>query len=87
MKIEFPDQMKYKIASPEVLAFEVFVDGQPIWCEISGTALLQHFGAQSTSESDMLRAFRNGRARIEATTRRRLEESADQRVFLLGADF
>lgn len=70
------------------VAFEVVVDGVRATCEISEEALQDHFGAVSRSAAELVRAFKEHRAAIEAVGRFRLPGClASGRGLLVSGDF
>jgi hypothetical protein len=87
MHIEFLNQVMPKPTAMGTVSFQVLVDGEYLWCEISCEALRAHFGALSTKEEDLLYAFHTGRAKIEETTRCCLEENGGRAVLLMMVDF
>jgi hypothetical protein len=64
------------------LAFPAMVDGERVECMITAEALEDHFGAASPRLEDMVGAFAEHRARIEAATRRLLSETRAQCLVL-----
>ncbi|WP_309477080.1 DUF1488 family protein [Trinickia acidisoli] len=70
-----------------VVRFIAVVDGVPLSCAITAEALEDHFGAGSTLEAELLRAYEAGRERIRAVCRRAIEESGGAAVVLRSGLF
>ena len=87
MQIEFLNRVMPKVTAIGTVSFQVLVDGAYLWCEISCEALCDHFGALSMDTEDLLHAFHTGRMKIEATTRRCLEENGGRPILLMVVDF
>jgi hypothetical protein len=62
--------------------FVALVDGASVSCSISAEALEDHFGAQSSLESELLQAFERGRARIHEAATAALKETDGRSVVL-----
>jgi hypothetical protein len=87
MEISFPNLIMPKVTAMGTVSFQVKVDGEFIWCEISAEALSNHFDAISMNEKDLLHAFHNARTTIEETTRRHLESNGGRSVLLMTGNF
>lgn len=87
MDIEFPRQVMPKVTALGTVSYQVKVNGEFIWCEISFEALRDHFGGRPTGGSELVDAFDKGRATIESVTRRYLEASGGHPVLLRATDF
>lgn len=70
-----------------VVRFVANVDGVPLSCAITAEALEDHFGAGSTLEAELLRAYADGRDRIHAVCRRAIEDSQGAAVVLRSGLF
>ena len=87
MKISFVNHALPKLTAMGTVSFQAVVDGDYLWCEISFDALRKHFGAVSTEEDSLLRAFYSGKSRIEQTAKMHLEENGGSAVLLTSSDF
>lgn len=87
MDIEFPNVVMPKLTAMGTVSFQVTVDSEYLWCEISCEALRDHFGALSMDGNDLLLAFHKGRTRIEEIARRNLESNGGRAVLLMVVDF
>jgi hypothetical protein len=66
--------------------FTAFVaGGEPRVFDVSGEALVQHFGAKSASDADLLDAFENGRARLLAAASKALNTPEAEGAIALGS--
>lgn len=70
-----------------VVRFIAMVDGVALSCAITAEALEDHFGAGSTLEAELLRAFAAGRERIHDVCKRAIEESGGAAVILRSGLF
>ena len=70
-----------------VVRFIAMVDGVPLSCAITAEALEDHFGASSTLEAELLRAFTEGRDRIHDVCKRAIEDSGGAAVVLRSGLF
>lgn len=82
MRIEFPQGQRVWNGSELQVDFHVRVDDHDVQCAISAEALEDHYGAHSTLESDVLGAFDQEAARIQAICRRAIEDNQGQPVVL-----
>jgi hypothetical protein len=87
MEIRFPaDAPAYRDSNLTVV-FGALVDGEPVPCAISVEALEDHFGAPSEDRDGWMRAFDEGRPRIEAVAREHLQISNGTPVLLKSGHF
>jgi hypothetical protein len=87
MDIRFPaDAPAYRDSNLTVV-FRALVDGEPVPCAISVEALEDHFGAPTYDRDGWMRAFDNGRPRIEAVAREHLQISKGTPVLLKSGHF
>ncbi len=70
-----------------VVRFIASVDGVALSCAITAEALEDHFGANSTLEAELLRAFAQGRERIHAVCERAIQASGGAAVVLRSGLF
>lgn len=85
--IHFPQSEPFYTPNTTV-AFEAVVDGVRATCEISEEALQDHFGAISRGAADLVRAFKQHRAAIEAIGHAKLPARlATGRGLLVSGDF
>jgi hypothetical protein len=82
MQILFPKESPEYSGRELTLAFPAVIDGERVECVITAEALEDHFGAASPRLEDMVEAFDEHRARIEAATRRLLSETRAQCLVL-----
>jgi Protein of unknown function (DUF1488) len=82
MQIIFPNETPEYSGRELTLAFPAMVDGERVECMITAEALEDHYGAASPRLEDMVGAFAEHRARIEAATRRLLSETRAQCLVL-----
>ena len=87
MHITFTDDAPVFDGSSLTVRFKACVDGEPVACAISAEALEDHFGAGSTLEAQLLRAFEQGRARIHEVCKRAIEENGGAAVVLRSGLF
>jgi hypothetical protein len=87
MQVTFPDDAPIFDGAQMVVRFVAIVNGVALSCAISAEALEDHFGAGSTLEAELLRAFAEGRARIHEVCRRAIEESGGAAVVLRSGLF
>jgi hypothetical protein len=59
--------------------------GEPRVFEISGEALMQHFGAVQATDSELLQAFERGHTRIMSAAAKALETPAVEGAVVLGS--
>jgi hypothetical protein len=87
MEIRFSaDAAAYRESNLTVV-FSALVDGHPVPCAISVEALEDHFGATTECRDAWMRAFDEGRARIEAVAREHLQISNGTPVLLKSGHF
>jgi hypothetical protein len=82
MQIIFSNETPEYSGRELTLAFPAMVDGERVECMITAEALEDHYGAASPRLEDMVGAFAEHRARIEAATRRLLSETRAQCLVL-----
>jgi hypothetical protein len=70
-----------------VVRFIAMVDDVALSCAITAEALEDHFGARSTLEAELLRAFEGGRERIHDVCKQAIEESGGAAVILRSGLF
>jgi hypothetical protein len=87
MQVTFPDDAPIFDGAQMVVRFVAIVNGVALSCAISAEALEDHFGAGSTLEAELLRAFAEGRARIHEVCTRAIEESGGAAVVLRSGLF
>ena len=87
MLVTFPDDAPAFDGAQMVVRFVALVDGVPLSCAITAEALEDHFGAGSTLEADLLRAYAEGREGIHAVCRRAIEASHGAAVVLRSGLF
>ncbi|MGV2289373.1 DUF1488 domain-containing protein [Trinickia sp. YCB016] len=87
MHIQFPDEAPQYCGPNLVLTFPVLVDGKRVDCSITAEALEDHFGAQSSREDDVLRAFECHRHKIHHAACRLLYEVGKKPVILRSGYF
>jgi hypothetical protein len=87
MQVTFPDDAPIFDGAQMVVRFVAIVNGVALSCAISAEALEDHFGAGSTLEAELLRAFAEGRARIHEVCKRAIEESGGAAVVLRSGLF
>jgi len=69
------------------IKFGAMVDGAVVECEITETALQEHFGAKTGLRADLMKAFEEGRDRIQMAARNRLTHDTAGRCLIGSADF
>ncbi|WP_442808612.1 DUF1488 domain-containing protein [Trinickia soli] len=87
MRVTFPDDAPVFDGAQMVVRFVANVDGVPLSCAITAEALEDHFGAGSTLESELLRAYADGRERIRDVCKRAIEQSDGAAVVLRSGLF
>ena len=87
LTVTFADDAPAFDGAQMVVRFVANVDGVPLSCAITAEALEDHFGAGSTLEAELLRAYADGRDRIHAVCRRAVEESQGAAVVLRSGLF
>jgi hypothetical protein len=87
MRVTFPDDAPVFDGAQMVVRFVANVDGVPLSCAITAEALEDHFGAGSTLESELLRAYADGRERIRDVCQRAIEQSDGAAVVLRSGLF
>jgi hypothetical protein len=85
--IEFPNLIAPKITAMGTVSFQVKVNEEFIWCEISIEALRHCFSHGPLAKNDLLQAFHSGRKQIEHVARQYLEENQGHPVLLMISDF
>lgn len=85
--IHFP-KTEPKYTPNTTVAFDAVIDGVRVSCEISEEALEDHFGATSTTQVELIRAFKTHRIVIEAVARIKIPQRLMAgRPLLVAADF
>jgi hypothetical protein len=74
-------------ARNRTVKFGAVVNGEIVPCEISEKALKDHFGAKSGLQEDFFNALEEGRERIQAVIRIRLEGNMASSPCVDSADF
>ncbi|HEX7683013.1 MAG TPA: DUF1488 domain-containing protein [Trinickia sp.] len=87
VRVTFPDEAPVFDGAQMVVRFVAMVDDVPVSCAITAEALEDHFGAGSTLEAELLRAFAEGRQRIHEVCRLAVEQSAGAAVVLRSGLF
>jgi hypothetical protein len=87
MDIRFPADAPAYRDSNLTIVFRALVDGEPVPCAISVEVLEDHFGARPEDRDGWMRAFDNGRPRIEAVAREHLQISNGTPVLLKSGHF
>ncbi len=87
MHVTFRDDAPVFDGAQMVVRFIALVDGVELSCAITAEALEDHFGAQSTLEAELLRAFADGRGRIQDVCKQVVEESGGAAVILRSGLF
>ncbi|CAB3716944.1 DUF1488 domain-containing protein [Trinickia soli] len=87
MRVTFPDDAPVFDGAQMVVRFVANVEGVPLSCAITAEALEDHFGAGSTLESELLRAYADGRERIRDVCQRAIEQSDGAAVVLRSGLF
>ena len=87
LRVTFPDDAPAFDGAQMVVRFVAVVDGVALSCSITAEALEDHFGAGSTLEAELLRAYAQGRERIHAVCTRAIEESGGSAVVLRSGLF
>lgn len=85
--VTFPDDAPAFDGAQMVVRFIATVDGVALSCAITAEALEDHFGASSTLEAEMLRAYAAGRGRIHRACKRAIEENGGAAVVLRSGLF
>jgi len=87
MSVLFPN-LPGRYTRAGTVAFDAHFNGDRVICEISATALFDHFGALSLSGVDLVAAFERNRSAIEATARAIVpERSPKGQCVLVAEDF
>ncbi len=87
MAITFP-RVPPRYTQNTTVAFEAELNGVPVTCEISGEALMDHFGATALDGAHLVASFEFNRGIIEATARAVLPARAPVgRCLLVSTDF
>ncbi|MDG0024873.1 DUF1488 domain-containing protein [Trinickia sp. Y13] len=87
MRVIFSDDAPMFDGAQMVVRFVAIVDGVPVSCAVTAEALEDHFGAPSTLEAELLRAFAQGRERIHEVCKRTIEQSGGAAVVLRSGLF
>jgi hypothetical protein len=87
MHITFSDDAPVYDGDDLAVHFTALVDGAPVVCSISAEALVDHFGARSSREEDVMPAFENGEARIRAVCAEALDDNGGEEVVLRSGLF
>jgi hypothetical protein len=87
MNISFPIQAPAYLGDEPALMFWALVDDTRIECTISAEALQDHFGAASSRENDLQRAFEMNRAVIEGAAEQLLTSVGCRPVVLRSGYF
>ncbi|HVW53579.1 MAG TPA: DUF1488 domain-containing protein [Trinickia sp.] len=87
MRVIFSDDAPMFDGAQMVVRFVAIVDGVPVSCAVTAEALEDHFGADSTLEAELLRAFAQGRERIHEVCKRTIEQSGGAAVVLRSGLF
>ena len=74
-------------ARNRTVKFGAVVNGEIVPCEVSEKALKDHFGAKSGLQEDLFNALEEGRERIQAVMRIRLEGNMSSSPCVDSADF
>jgi hypothetical protein len=87
MTITFP-HVPPRYTQNTTVAFEAEMNGVPMTCEISGEALMDHFGASAWDGAHLVASFEVNRGIIEAAARAALPARGHTgRCLLVSADF
>ncbi|WP_350029689.1 DUF1488 domain-containing protein [Caballeronia sp. ATUFL_M2_KS44] len=87
MDIAFPATPPVYQGDEPALTFDAVADGEHIACTISAEALRDHFGAASSREEDLRRAFENNRVAIEGAAEQLLTSVGRKPVVLRSGYF
>ena len=87
VQVTFPDDAPAFDGAQVVVRFIAVVNGVSLSCAITAEALEDHFGARSTLEAELLRAFAEGRERIHEVCKRAIEASGGAAVVLRSGLF
>ncbi|MGN6665438.1 MAG: DUF1488 domain-containing protein [Trinickia sp.] len=87
VRVTFPDDAPQFDGAQMVVRFIASVEGVALSCAITAEALEDHFGAGSTLEAELLRAYDEGRERIHAVCTRAIQESGGAAVVLRSGLF
>jgi len=85
--------IKFPVQEPEfrgwnlTVGFAASVDGRETDCAVSAEALEDHFGAKSSSQTDLLSAFNIHRKKIEDVARHLLEDEECRHLLLRSGHF
>ncbi|SRR5690606_21926712 len=87
MSTEF-DKQKPPVVIDGAVRFTALVEGRASQdFEISSDVLMEHFGAPSTSEDDLLEAFRKGKAEIMGVAAQTVNTPVNGTIILGTGDF
>jgi hypothetical protein len=87
MAITFP-RVPPRCTQNTTVAFEGELNGVPVTCEISGEALMDHFGATAWDSAHLVASFELNRGIIDAAASAVLPARAPAgRCLLVSADF
>ncbi|CAN7795550.1 DUF1488 domain-containing protein [Caballeronia sp. LjRoot34] len=87
MQITFPSLPPEYRGWNLTVGFATRVDGKDIDCAVSAEALEDHFGATSSSSTDLLDAFNRHRSQIERMARNLLREVHTKELLLRSGHF
>ncbi len=87
MEIVFCNKVLPKVTTLGTVSFQVIIDDNYLWCEISCEVLYKRFNALSMEESDLLDAFHWHKSEIERTAHKYLRENDGHPILLMLADF
>lgn len=87
MDITFPGATPVYQGDEPALVFEAIAGGERVRCTISAEALKDHFGAASSREDDLQRAFERNRAAIEGAAEQLLTSVGRKPVMLRSGYF
>lgn len=87
MHVTFREDAPVFDGAQMVVRFVAMVDGVALSCAITAEALEDHFGAGSTLEAELLRAFNEGHDRIHEVCERAIQDSCGAAVILRSGLF
>lgn len=87
MRVTFPNDAPVFDGAQMVVRFVANVDGVALSCAVTAEALEDHFGAESTLEAELLRAYTDGRGRIHDVCKEAIEQSDGAAVVLRSGLF
>ena len=87
MNVTFEEDAPVFDGAQMVVRFVALVNGVALSCAITAEALEDHFGARSTLEAELLRAFADGRERIHEVCKRAVKDSGGAAVVLRSGLF